>query len=403
MRHFETIKTFILDGECKNFEHVYIIGVQHLLETTGSLIEKIIDDGVIAKNVFLAGKIYSTNSDVKRKLKLIGVNIVDSNIYHSPGFFKESLIADVHLLWTKLRERLPSRQSKIIILDDGGYTLKSIPIELLNSHHQIIGIEQTSSGIWDLNDISIPVINVAQSATKIYLEPFIVQQALIKKISDIINKVKVSTIGVISCGAIGNAIINYFSKNMTVHIYDVDSKKMEQHKGSLKHKSALSLYKSCNIIISCTGRDVSDLSWILNTNQDKLLISASSGDVEFLSLIKTFSGQNKQYYPLNTLRIEVERNAAISIFRGGTVANFDGSPHSAPTNEIQLTRGLLYAAFVQACELPIDTDNGLVKLDAEYQKEVVKLWFDDQPQMKNNYSSTLIYKFQFSDWILQKS
>jgi len=51
----------------------------------------------------------------------------------------------------------------------------------------------------------------------------------------------------------------------------------------------------------------------------------------------------------------------------------------------------------------LKTKSGAIILDPDFQKEVVKLWFQDQPQRKSDYSAEIIKGFEKIEWIKEKS
>jgi S-adenosylhomocysteine hydrolase len=397
MKHFKELTTFFNFHNDVNLSNYYIIGVQHLLDTTGSLIEKIIEQGVPAQNIFLTGKLYSTNSDVKSKLKILGINLIDSNSYQKPGHFKKALKMDVMLLWNKLWQTIPKNKT-IIILDDGGYAIKNIPKEIIDDNHKIIGIEQTTSGVWGLENCTIPVINVAQSAVKKIIEPYLISKTLHFKINEALEQSKAEIIGIAGFGNIGKSIALNLLPKYKVYVFDIDKNKTKDCIEFFVEESCKELFNSCDVIIGCTGKDISDIDWLNSTNRNKLLISASSADTEFNTLLKEYSRKKQSQYPLDNLELKTHSGHTITLYRGGTVANFDGSPFSVPTNEIQLTRGLLYAAFIQGLELDPHSV-GLIALNAQYQKKVLDLWFENHPEFKKYYESNVLKEFDSIDWI----
>ncbi len=50
--------------------------VQHLLETTGSLIQTLVSLGLNPSNVYILGKAYSSNSSVEERFRRLGTHVV---------------------------------------------------------------------------------------------------------------------------------------------------------------------------------------------------------------------------------------------------------------------------------------------------------------------------------------
>src|SRR5687767_2507209 len=90
----------------RNYNNFYIVSVQHLLETTGSLFEAIIDIGIIPKNIYLLGKPYSTHNKTKKYLASIGINVFSNRKQTHFGTFRENLKKDVSQMWESLSPKL---------------------------------------------------------------------------------------------------------------------------------------------------------------------------------------------------------------------------------------------------------------------------------------------------------
>jgi hypothetical protein len=67
-------------GGGRPFEGVGVVCVQHLLETTGSLLEALIRLGVQPEHIFVLGKLYSNCPEVQTRLRSIGVRVMDSRV-----------------------------------------------------------------------------------------------------------------------------------------------------------------------------------------------------------------------------------------------------------------------------------------------------------------------------------
>ncbi|MDD2798776.1 MAG: hypothetical protein PHV20_09315 [Bacteroidales bacterium] len=357
------------------FDKVYLIATQHILHTTGSLFEAILELGIPAKNIFLNGKIYSTNIDTFEKLKETAINLFDSSYPSSPGFYVECLENDIRLMWGKLLEQIKP-DSRIIVLDDGGYTLKNIPDKLWRKH-RVIGIEQTTSGVRMLDCIGkFPVIMVATCYAKTVLEPPIVVESVKNHLSEVFQDFKNKKIGVIGYGHIGKAIVKDFSLNYNLYLYD--KYKISGLTDSVTIcRSIQELYDKCSLIVGITGEDISDVKWLEFSNSDKTLMSLSSGDIEFNRLLRESSPYLTKPYinPLSTIEICTRNKKKLNILRGGMVANFTGTPNSGPANRIQLTRGLLFSAVAQAINDGIEL-NGRTELNSVLENKTIEL-FDD--------------------------
>lgn len=389
-------------------QEFYIVSVQHLLESTGSMFESFINIGFKPSHIYITGKIYSTHKQTQDKLKQLGINVIESSFPKKLGYYSESLVSDIYKMWDNLSTQLKPK-SKIIILDDGGYTLVNIPKNILDNH-LVYGIEQTTSGINMIKaQKKFPIIHLAESAAKVIIEPPMISEAVKIHLGEIIEEINPEKIGIIGYGHIGRALAKKFKDSYSIAVFDnrKDLKKEKLPERVTLSKSAEELYDSSEIIIGATGKDISNLKWLENSNGDKILISVSSGDVEFNNLLRNCHPYMTEELknPLQTIILKTKQNHSLKILRGGMVANFTGSRHSSPGNSIQMTRGLLFSAVMQILRdhTKLLTEDNPIMLDPEFQKKVVNLWLEDQPQQALDYSKEIIQGFNNIDWIKTQS
>jgi len=388
-----------------NLKDFYILSVQHLLESTGSMFEAFINIGFKPENIFLTGKLYSTNEETKEKLKLLGINVFDSTIPQELGSYSESLEKDVAKMWEQLASKIKP-QSKIIVLDDGGHAIKNAHREIVGKR-DVFGIEQTTSGAKTIyKDMKFPVIDLAESAAKVIIEPPIVSESVTIQLGRIIEELMPRKIGIIGYGHVGKAIAKELKSKYQILVYDNAQKELPQEDkiaGIVYCRSAGEIYNQSDVLIGATGQDISDLNWLTNSTGDKTLISVSSGDIEFQKLLKACKPYltEKIENPLQVLNLKTKQQHKLNILRGGMVANFTGTQHSSPGEIIQMTRGLLFSAVIQILRdnKLLNKNNNPIMLDPEFQKEVVALWFNDQPQRKNDYPENVILGFNDVEWI----
>jgi len=391
----------------RSYDNFYIVSVQHLLETTGSLFEAIIDIGIKPENIYLLGKPYSTHFETKMFLKSKGINLFTNRDQSSFGILRENLKKDVAFMWDAITPKLKPNDV-IIILDDGGLAIRRAPHNLF-SVCKFYGIEQTTFGLrYQENYDHFPIIQVATSATKKYLEPNLISNALVDKIINQLKKIKPNKIGVVGFGNIGKAVAHMLGKKYTVLVYDSNPIATNNSLGQLINCLTLNeLITNCDVIIGATGVDISKHDWEEIITTDKYFVSVSSADIEFNSFIKRFNNQliSNRFKPLDDIVIYLSTGAKATILRGGTVANFNGSKESCPRKQIQLTRGLLFAGVLQAISnnLPLVDSFGSFKLKAYFQKIIVQKWFSENPTFKNFYSKQLVDNFTDETWLFENS
>lgn len=385
---------------------VGIVSVQHLLESTGSLFESLTLLGFRPENIFLTGKIYSTHRQTEDKLReSLNLNVIQSSIPSRPGFYRHALESDVKAMWERASEQSTALR-RIIVLDDGGYTLKNVPSQLFG---KTIGIEQTTSGICLKHTFGkFPVINVARSAAKTIIEPRIVSESVKLRLGETIRRLGITRIGIVGYGSVGEALAEDMAKNFRLLVYDRNVRRLSKVTEPIKAMKSLKLlYDESELVIGATGSDISEDWWISECKGDKVLLSVSSGDIEFNRLLRSSERflAEEISSPLQTIVLKTPKGHFIKILRGGMVANFTGEANSSPPEVIQITRGLLFAAILQILmsEKALQRHTGPIMLDPHLQKFVIARWFEALPDRKLEYPEKVVNGFKNESWIARHS
>lgn len=390
-----------------------VVYVHHALASSLSLLKAKIQLGLQPKNIFVLNKHYSECRSVVLDIKNLNVNYQPCSEQVSLGRFSHSFAYDISLLWHKV---LSTKQEtdNLIIMDHGGYALNYIPLEILKMYN-VIGIEKTTGGFLNgnLEGLPFPIIDIATCAAKKILESPLIAEAVVAKLMPLIPiKQNHLTCGVIGYGAIGKAIAKKLtSMGHRVITHDKNScepeKKQENELIVIDNLTAAIGFS--DYIFGCTGRDIaSSIDLFRLCPKDKVLISCSSEDKEFLSLIQYI--QRKQpithVNPLSDIIWKNDVGANIRIVRGGFPVNFDGSNESVPNKDIQLTRALVLAGALQAVEF-FKKNNNLIKqsriymLNPNIQKFIVNHWV--KVQNPGRFDQAIISKFQDEKWIIKNS
>ena len=211
-----------------DLSNLYILSVQHILESTGSLFEKLIQNGVSPDKIYLIGKIYSNHNDTYKKLRSFGINIYKNKKPERYGHIREYMKKDITGMVTEFLSKIPDECLNILVLDDGGLLIKSIP-QSITQRHRVIAIEQTTFGLRYQENSRMPIIQVAKSAAKKYLEPKLIIRSLYFRIEKYLNSnTGLKNVGVVGAGNIGSEIIKYFSKRYSVNVYDIEDVKISK-------------------------------------------------------------------------------------------------------------------------------------------------------------------------------
>lgn len=394
-----------------NLSNIAFVCVQHLLETNVELLSALIKLGARPENIFLLGKRYSHSFYAMQKFMKLGVAIHNSMPPFEIGNFSNTFKDEISDLWTHVLIELESRKTieSVVIIDDGGYCLTTIP-ESIMKRYPVIGIEQTTAGIFKpgMASVACPIIQVATSAAKRILESPIIATAVAKKLDHYLPKLsKKARCGVIGMGAIGQAVTSKLrSIGYSVMAYDNDLYKLQQASTNTAN-SVAELIRNCDIIIGCSGRDTLDQECIDSViNGNKIFLSCSSEDKEFLSLLRWIRTQNQDYHLLDPLRDIMHRTRQshlIHILRGGFPINFDNNREVEPERDIQLTRALILCGILQSVIYlrSSETKNfARYMLQPEIQRYIALTWRKVYPFPLN---SIHINQFYDMKWISTQS
>jgi S-adenosylhomocysteine hydrolase len=394
----------------ESLKGIALVCVQHFLETTGTLIESLLKLGLSPENVFAAGKVYSTNPDVERRLKGLGVHVQPAGVSNRWGYYEDQLRADVVKLWeTATRHVHRNRIRKVIILDDGGCALSTVPEQLLLTSN-IAGVEQTMSGIalQTSGRVAVPVVEVATSAAKRLIEPFLIQKAVFRRLmrsaSALAGK---GRCGIIGYGNIGKAVSDALLRsNKDVLVFDSSGEALTaaRSRSISTTKDLQELVTASDVVFGCAGQDTfTETDWWKQLSSEKIFVSCSSLDLEFRTLLRSIG---KISQPVaRTILQDVPVNANMLILQGGFPINFDRSRESVPLAEIQLTRALLFAGVLQAASVAERGDRGFseVPLLASFQHSIVNRWFSLDERRPAFYTPSVQQIFQSIELIERHS
>lgn len=406
-------------------DDVTFVCVQHLLESTGSLFECLISLGARPENIFVLGKCYSTNSDVLRRLRLLGLRAEGGTKPKRLGGFTRALEGDVVELWGKAMKRASRRGMRsIIVLDDGGHCLAGMPREI-RTEFAISGVEQTTRGyrIGPNIPTGFPIIQVARSAAKQFVEPPMVSEAVIRRVTSALSGgPKGLRCGVIGLGKLGQAVAAHLiTLGHNVNVTDLSEALSDSVQGALWCESAQKVVAGSDFVFGCAGRDVFGRPRYgahgekrsrkrrssKGLSGTKTLASCSTGDIEFLALLKEAANNAGERVsdPFANATL-TGANATLTILRGGFPINFDGTPESVPSADIQMTRGLLLAGLVQAVLARGQRRSGpdrWEKLDPGMQCFVVRTWLGARNPRPAWCAEGLVTYFSQRSWVQSNS
>jgi S-adenosylhomocysteine hydrolase len=412
---FEGIaKVFASLSLCRmNLERLLFVCVQHELAATVVMFKHLIAFGVRPKNIYVIGKHYSTCEDVVNELRMLGIQRPYYPKQENIGEFAKYFKLNIKKMWdTVLREKDPSIDG-IIVLDDGSRCISGVPPHIYTAYN-LIGIEQTTAGLINssIRNFPFPVVEVASSAAKLWLEsPIIGSAAITNKIEKMlrVDNDKSLLCGIVGLGYVGEAVTDkLISLGYEVIGYDKDNNKKIERIGFKQYAACEDVIKRAKYIFGCTGYDITknfDMDAVVES--DKIFLSCSSEDKEFLTLLRKLrKSQGFKYQDaLSDFNYKTQKGINVKIIRGGFPITFDGSGTPAPLNDIQLTQGLLLAALIQAIiflrKYEIPKKHTRIMLDPSIQKFVAKTWIAAKPSEK--YPENLLDNFTDWQWIFNNS
>jgi hypothetical protein len=421
---------------------------QHLLETTGSLVESLLDLGARGDLIFVLGKCYSTCPSVLDRLGRIVAYAHGGTTPEAPGGYQRAFLADVDRLCRAASAEVGRKGRRVVVLDDGGLSIERIGqiLDANGSPKRVVGIEQTTFGVGRLGpldrtrrfldaDPPPPVILVAQSAAKTVLEPPMIAEAILARSPaslDFRLRCGIIGLGNIGCSLARNLLIERHEvagqiERRAVAGHDIKRQQARLLEAGMHWSGGLAdLIERSDVVFGCTGKDVfeGNLSALDGAYGVKIFASCSSGDREFRSLIRHIHDASGvaagPFAPLDHVFPNRQTPAGrghdsffphgsleVIVARGGFPVNFDGSPESVPSRDIQLTRGLLLGAILQAVcrDTARDSSSTVTRmLDPEIQRFVVARWQESRrlsPEDSGRFPD--LDRFEDTAWIREIS
>ena len=410
-------------------EDTALITVQHMLEQTVDLFDSIADMGVRYENIFALGKVYSNSNVVIKTLRNRGVTVLDSGM-PEPGKFDQHFEQDCNRLWQVAAEALAKRRIKrILVLDDGGFCITSVPPELLRSY-AMCGVEQTSLGMFLFEKKPPPfaVISWARAAVKLEIGGPIFSQCLIDRLTAGLRERRVfqrEQLGLIGLGSIGRAMANLAARESPEgkRVFFYDPRRDLQICPALSRyitrlDSLEDLMMRCDCVIGCSGRNPFKNNWPLNHKPGIRLLSGSGGDQEFGPIINSLKTKPDFKVDENTwdVRSDLGPRGPVQIAYLGYPYNFvSRAPEAVPTRIVQLETGGLLAALIQAriflklCEEGRARNTGIHRVSPTAQRFVYEEWLRAMRALKIDIVKTFGYHpvvlgaAQHEAWFAQNS
>ena len=407
-------------------EDTALVAVQHMLEQTVDLFQTIADIGLSHNNIFALGKAYSNSRPVIETLRNRGVTVIETTM-PEPGEFDQCFEQDIQRLWQVVAEALARRRIKrVLVLDDGGACITTVPPELLK-RYAMCGVEQTSRGMFLFEEKPPPfaVVSWARTAVKLEIGGPIFSQYLIDRLNTEFTDRRVlqcGQIGFIGLGSIGRAMANLVAGEGKRVLY-YDPRRDLQIRPTLRRhltrvESLEELMMRCDYVIGCSGHNPFEDNWPLHHKPGIKLLSASGGDQEFAQIINYLKAKGDFYVNPDTWDISSALGPCgpIQIAYLGYPYNFvSRAPEAVPTHIVQLETGGLLAALIQAriylefCEQGLAHNAGIHRVSPKAQHFVYEEWLKVMRDSKIDvvglfgYDPAMLRAAQHDEWYATNS
>lgn len=372
-------------------EDTALVAVQHMLRQTVDLFRTMGDMGLSLENIFALGKVYSNNVPVIRTLRDMGVTVIDTTL-PAPGEFLSYFQHDINRLWKVAADTLAQRRIKrVLILDDAGVCITSVPNDLLQKY-ALCGVEQTSQGmfLFEEKPPAFAVFSWARTAVKLEIGGPVFSQSFIDKLNTQFlhgRSSRGARIGIVGLGSIGKGIANlaarqgnrvlFYDANPDLHIPSSLNRRIT------RANNLEELMVGCDYVLGCSGRNPFNGKWPLAHKPGLKLLSASGGDQEFNPIIKYLkAGPDFRVAP-HTWDITSEHGPSgrIHIAYLGYPYNFVcRGPEVVRARIVQIETGGLLAALMQArmyldsCENGQQKNRGIHRVSPKAQCFVYERW-----------------------------
>jgi S-adenosylhomocysteine hydrolase len=367
-----------------------IVCVQHLLASTGSLIDSLERCGADRSRIHIVGKAYSTNTGVFEQLVERGVHVANPQFAAGADEPYDDVLAGAVAvaLNAAIDESNRSGRRNILLIDDGGHAL--VAANALVPDYHVSAVEQTTRGIRVATALApkFCVVNVGRSEAKLELEAPLIGASMARNLERLASSSHgllrdIGDVLVVGYGAVGRAAAaSLRAQGHQVVVYDDrDNARRGAEADGFTAIERLDTSVGRRLVASSTGTTAFPrrLHYLLGSGST--LVNMGSSDLEFAawelresSLVRAVfdtSGnrvQSGDLPPWDAHYLLGHPGREILLVKGGFPVDFDGGPDPIPVAGIQLTRALLLAAALQAA---LEKRVGLVDLDSRVHDRIV--------------------------------
>lgn len=366
--------------------------VQHLLASTGTLIETLSRCGADLSRMRVVGKGYSTNEAVLGMLRRSGARVSNPSFRGTVAEPYDAILAEaVVSALADLPGESGSTTRGILLLDDGGHAL-SRAHALFPPDFPVTAVEQTTRGVRAAKALPprFPVINVGRSQAKLQLEAPLIAASMVHNLQRLLASGRdlfrdPEAVFLIGYGAVGRAVaLRLRAQGYEVTVFD-NTAQMRGAAAADGFPIVEDLHTPLarrSVVAASTGgvSFPADAHGILRPGS--VLANMGSSDLEFAAWeLRAGEGVSAVYdmkgreLASDNPKAPWDRHYELTaeggyhyLLKGGFPVDFDGGPDPIPPAAIQLTRALLLAGVFQASR---ETRLGVVELDENVQQLIV--------------------------------
>lgn len=388
------------------FQNTVLIACQHLMGSTVTQLRYLQQFGVPWTDMYIMGKPYSSNRGAAIYLRQQGalVHRVSDNFPAGRAAlrsYQTSMLDAASDLIGLIGDRVRKDPNlQILVLDDGGLITSVLTEKQGLDTSQVVAVEQTTGGIkrWDERggQPNFPLINVAESTAKVVFEAPSIASSIVAETTKRLDRLRGKAdwrnekVLLIGFGTVGGWVASVLTNEHAVKnliIFDSSNRSMSTAM-SVGYEVSVDLAKDlekATVVIGCTGRRAFPERLGEKIRPDAILVSGSSGNVEFNGLVPSSRadrymkqvdalGQGIMDMPFSKVHDDYRATNGRGKFwiaNGGFPINFTGAADPISVEDIQITRTLMLAGALQAKKL-FGHGVGLQKLDETYDTCIIR-------------------------------
>ena len=297
-----------------------------------------------------------------------------------------------------LRDLAASPPEHLLVLDDGSYLLEALSCQR-HALPRLSIVEQTTRGLIKIDEnaalaeraLEAPVVNVAGSDPKKYLEPPFIGAAvcdkLLRGVGARLRPGPRDRCLLLGYGAIGRQVAAFASHRLgfareRIHVHDPNEVAQRQAlRDGFAAFDRRDRTQRFTLVLGCSGRESFKVGDHVLLEDGACLASATSGTVElsrerFIELAEASPYDDvwivKQGLDEANPHSDIDfhfMGRGATFLNGGFPVNFDGGVNCVPPHYIQPTATLMCAAAVQAVA---ESRRGIVPLDTAFGLELCR-------------------------------